>query len=262
MQRYGHPRDVNLARAVDRVLAAAGVDPTLHGVRREAAAIHAEDRAICRGIAAAGRPLIGEGCGVLTYCNAGALAVSELGTATAPMYAAHADGVRFRVYACETRPVLQGARLTAFELSRAGLDVTVICDGAAASLMATGRVNLVIVGTDRVCANGDVVNKIGTLGIAIAAHHFGIPFYVACPSSTWDAGTAAGSDVIIEQRSPDEVTEVRGVRIAAAGVAALNPAFDVTPAALISCVICEHGIARQPLARTLPEMFARRSRAS
>ena len=254
------PTAVNLAWAVQRV-ARAGATATAAefatALRREADAIHAEDRAICRGIGAAGQPLITPGIGLLTHCNAGALAVSELGTATAPMYLAHRAGVPFRVYADETRPVLQGARLTAWELQQAGIDVTLVCDNMAAHLMSRGLVDLVIVGTDRVTANGDVVNKIGTLGVAVLAKHFGVPFYVACPSSTWDPDTATGARVAIEQRRADEVTEVRGVRIAAPGVKVVNPAFDVTPAALVTGIITERGIVRASGTMSLGEMLAR-----
>ena len=253
------PTAVNLAwavRRVERAGRAALADDFTAALRREAEAIHAEDRAICRGIGAAGRPLITPGMGVLTHCNAGALAVSELGTATAPMYLAHRAGVGFRVYADETRPVLQGARLTAWELQQAGIDVTLICDNMAAHLMSRGMIDLVIVGTDRVTANGDVVNKIGTLGVAVLAKHFGVPFYVACPSSTSDPATARGADVVIEERRPDEVTEVRGVRITAPGMKVANPAFDVTPAALVTGIITERGIVRAAAGHTLGEALA------
>ncbi len=256
------PTAVNLAWAVERAAAAArhaAASGTAHphaALTAAAEAIHAEDRRQCRAIAAAGRPLIGEGAGVMTHCNAGALAVSELGTATAPMYAAHRDGVRFRAYACETRPLLQGARLTAWELSRAGIDVTVLCDSMAASLMASRAIDLVIVGTDRVTRNGDVVNKVGTLGHAIVARHFGVPFWVACPASSFDAATATGADVPIEQRSPEEVACYAGVRTAPVGVAAINPAFDVTPAALVTGFITDRGLLRPPFEATLAAAFA------
>lgn len=246
------PTAVNLAWALERVRRAAQhsnattVADLLAAITREAEAIHAEDREICRAIGAAGRHLITPGCGVLTHCNAGALAVSELGTATAPLYLAHGDGVRFRVYADETRPLLQGARLTAWELGAAGIDVTLICDNAAPRLMAEGLIDLVIVGTDRVTANGDAVNKIGTSGVAIAAHHFGIPFYVACPSSTFDPNTPTGADVVIEERSAAEVTHFGTERVAADGVKVRNPAFDVTPHALVSGFITDVGLISPP----------------
>jgi methylthioribose-1-phosphate isomerase len=187
---------------------------------------------------------------ILTHCNAGALAVSELGTATAPLYLAHAAGVPFRVFADETRPLLQGARLTAWELVQAGIDVTLICDNMAASFMAQGAIDLVLVGTDRVTRNGDVVNKIGTLNLAVLCRHFGVPFYVACPSSTYDPATPSGSDVPIEERDPAEV-----LGTAAARVPARNPAFDVTPAELVTGIITERGIARAPIADSLAALI-------
>ncbi len=246
------PTAVNLAWAVSRVRRAAEqsnaatVADLIAAITHEAEAIHAEDRAICRAIGAAGRPLITPDCGVLTHCNAGALAVSELGTATAPLYLAHGDGVPFRVYADETRPLLQGARLTAWELGSAGIDVTLICDNAAPRLMAEGLIDLVIVGTDRVAANGDVVNKIGTSGVAIVAHHFGIPFYVACPSSTFDPNTPSGAEVVIEERDGAEVTHFAAAHVAAEGIKVRNPAFDVTPHALVSGFITDVGLITPP----------------
>jgi methylthioribose-1-phosphate isomerase len=167
------------------------------------------------------------------------------------MYLAHQRGIRFRVYADETRPLLQGARLTAWELQSAGIDVTLITDNMAASVMARGLVDMVIVGTDRVTANGDVVNKIGTLGVAILARHFGLPLYVACPSSTIDLATATGAQVEIEERLPDEVTGFAGRRTAPQGMKVGNPAFDVTPHALVSGLITEHGIVSAPFERGL-----------
>jgi methylthioribose-1-phosphate isomerase len=244
------PTAVNLAWATGRLCARAAQEPTPAALEQEALAIHAEDRDICRRIGRHGQSLITPGCTVLTHCNAGALAVSELGTATAPLYLAHRAGVQFRVFADETRPLLQGARLTAWELSMAGIDVTLICDNMAATLMAGKEIDLVLVGTDRVTRNGDVVNKIGTLNLAILCRHFGIPFYVACPSSTFDAATATGAEVVIEERHPDEV-----LGRTAARVPVRNPAFDVTPAALVSGIITEHGVARGPLSRSLAAMF-------
>lgn len=258
--RAARPTAVNLAWALDRMLArlaaGRGDATTLLGLlEREASQIEAEDRAICQAIGEHGLALLHDGCGVLTHCNAGSLAVSERGTALAPLYAAAEHGIGVRIFADETRPVLQGARLTAWELDRAGLDVTLICDNMAASLMAAGEIDLVIVGTDRVTANGDVVNKIGTLGVAVLAHHFGIPFYVACPSSTFDPATASGHEVEIEQRDASEVTHMAGTAIAPAGIKVRNPGFDVTPAALVSGIITERGIARAPLASSLHEQL-------
>lgn len=244
------PTAVNLAWATRRLCRRGARQPELAAIQAEAKAIHAEDRAICRAIGEHGLPLIRPGTTILTHCNAGALAVSELGTATAPLYLAHAAGVPFRVFADETRPLLQGARLTAWELSEAGIDVSLICDNMAATLMAAGEIDLVLVGTDRVTRNGDVVNKIGTLNLAVLCQHFGVPFYVACPSSTYDPATATGADVIIEERA---ATEVLGT--AAARVPVRNPAFDVTPARLVSGIITERGIALAPLERNMAELL-------
>jgi methylthioribose-1-phosphate isomerase len=218
----------------------------------EAKRIHEEDRALCEGIGEHGMPLIREGCGVLTHCNAGALATTGIGTATAPIYAAHRAGIAFKVYADETRPLLQGARLTAFELQQAGVDVTLIMDSAAASVMSQGLVDVVIVGTDRVAANGDFANKIGTLGLAIAAQYYGIPFYVACPSSTLDLRTPSGSGIEIEERDAEEVTHLAGRRIAP----------DVTPHALVSGFVTERGIVHAPFERSLKTLFAAEGNAA
>ena len=234
--REARPTAVNLAWAVDRMLAAATKQENLIDAARS---IHEEDRAMCEAIGQHGAKLIKPGSSLLTHCNAGALAVSHLGTATAPMYVAHEAGVRFHVYVDETRPVLQGSRLTSWELSQAGIDHTLICDSVAAHLMADGAVNLVIVGADRVTANGDTVNKIGTRALAIVAHYHDVPFYVACPSSTFDPSTAAGSDVAIEERPGAEVTE--GIP-AVTGVKVRNPAFDVTPAELVTAYVTERGV--------------------
>lgn len=234
--REARPTAVNLAWAVDRMLAAATKQEDLIDAARS---IHEEDRAMCEAIGQHGAKLIKPGSSLLTHCNAGALAVSHLGTATAPMYVAHEAGVRFHVYVDETRPVLQGSRLTSWELSQAGIDHTLICDSVAAHLMADGAVDLVIVGADRVTANGDTVNKIGTRALAIVAHYHDVPFYVACPSSTFDPSTAAGSDVAIEERSGAEVTDHIP---AVTGVKVRNPAFDVTPAELVTAYVTERGV--------------------
>lgn len=212
-------------------------------LRREAQAIFDEDAAICRAIAAHGAPLIKDGMGVLTHCNAGWLATSELGTALAPIYAAQRQGKKFRVYCDETRPLLQGARLTAYELMSAKVETILLCDNMAASLMAAGRVDIIFVGADRVAANGDIANKIGTLPLAINAAHFNIPFYVCAPSSTLDHATPTGQQITIEQRDPLEITEMwYRERMAPAGVGVYNAAFDVTPRALITGLITEDGL--------------------
>ena len=248
--KAARPTAVNLAWAVDRLLRAAAAAPTYERLVAEAEAIHEEDRALCRAIGEAGRSLITPGARILTHCNAGALAVSELGTATAPLYLSHADGVPFKVYADETRPLLQGARLTAWELAEAGIDVTLLCDNAAASLMAAGEVDLVLVGTDRVTANGDVVNKIGTLNLALLCAHYDVPFHVACPSSTFDGATASGAEVVIEQRAAEEV-----LGTAAAEVPVYNPAFDVTPATLVSSLVTDRGMLEHPAGADLRAFF-------
>jgi methylthioribose-1-phosphate isomerase len=263
--KTSRPTAVNLGWALDRMLAfaranaaaATSADATalFDMLVVEARRIHAEDRMICRGIGESGEALIKEGCGVLTHCNAGALAASELGTATAPMYFAFRRGRRFRIYADETRPLLQGARLTAWELRNAGLDVTLICDDMAAYVMSKGLVDLCVVGCDRVAANGDVANKIGTLGVAILAEHFSIPFYVACPSSTFDLSTPTGAEIPIEQRGAEEVTAFGGRSTAPEGVKALNPAFDVTPHELVSAFITEKGIVGPDYGESLAKVF-------
>ncbi|HUX40097.1 MAG TPA: S-methyl-5-thioribose-1-phosphate isomerase [Rectinemataceae bacterium] len=259
------PTAVNLSWATGRMLsyardkaAEAGDSAALYRLLvDEARRIHAEDRAICRNIGEHGEALIKEGSGVLTHCNAGALATSELGTATAPMYIAFAKGRRFRVYADETRPLLQGARLTSWELQQSDLDVTLICDDMAAYVMSKGLVDLCVVGCDRVAANGDTANKIGTLGVAILARHFSIPFYVACPSSTIDFATATGEDIHIEERGEEEVTSFGARRTAPEGMKVRNPAFDVTPHELVSGFITEKGIVGPGYAENLARIFAK-----
>jgi methylthioribose-1-phosphate isomerase len=237
--KSSRPTAVNLAWAVDLLCAVA--NPSYQQLVETAEQIHRDDQAICLSIGRHGADLIGPQANILTHCNAGSLAVSRYGTATAPMYHQHQAGVSFHVYVDETRPLYQGARLTAWELDQSGIDVTLICDNMAATLMAQGKIDLVIVGTDRVTANGDVVNKIGTLSLAVLCNHFEVPFYVACPSSTFDASTPDGASVIIEERDPDEIRQSH-----AAQVNVYNPAFDVTPNALVTGIITEHGIATTP----------------
>ncbi|MGK0290333.1 MAG: methylthioribose-1-phosphate isomerase [bacterium] len=222
---------------------------------KEAEAIHQEDREICFQIGKNGESLIQDGMGVLTHCNAGALAVSELGTALSPIYSAHQKGVKFKVYADETRPLLQGARLTAWELQQAEVDITLICDNMAAHLMSQGLIQMVIVGTDRVAKNGDVANKIGTLGVAILAKYFNIPFYVACPSSTLDFSTPTGKEIVIEERGEDEVTFFGERRTGPEGIQVRNPAFDVTPNELVTAIITEKGLVSTPYETNLGKLF-------
>jgi methylthioribose-1-phosphate isomerase len=210
----------------------------------EALAIEGEDRRMCRAIGLAGSGLVGDGQGVLTHCNAGGLATADYGTALSVLFTAADQGRRFRVFVDETRPLLQGSRLTAWELQRHGLDVTLICDSMAAQVMKEGRVHLVVVGADRIAANGDTANKIGTYGVAVLAGAHGIPFYVAAPSSTFDLSLPCGDGIPIEQRDPREVTHGFGRPTAPDGVAVYNPAFDVTGHHLIAGIITEKGLIR------------------
>jgi len=210
----------------------------------EAHAVHEEDRATCRAIGRHGAELFCPGDGVLTHCNAGGLATSEYGTALACIFAACEQGKRLQVYVDETRPLLQGARLTAWELTQAGIDTTLICDSMAAQVMREGCVQAVITGADRIAANGDVANKIGTYGLALLAAAHDIPFYVAAPTSTFDLSLPTGEDIPIEQRAPEEITHGFGRPTAPAGVGVYNPAFDVTPAKWVRGIVTERGIIR------------------
>jgi len=216
---------------------------------REARAIHDQDRALCRAIGRHGAELIADDSGVLTHCNAGGLATAEYGTALAILFTCQDQGKRLHVYVDETRPLLQGARLTAWELVQRGIPTTLICDNMAAQVMREGKVQAVVVGADRIAANGDVANKIGTYGLAVLARAHGIPFYVAAPLSSFDLALASGDPIPIEQRPAEEVTHLAGQRIAPQGVAVYNPAFDVTPAHLITALVTERGIIR-PVERT------------
>lgn len=246
------PTAVNLAWAVERMLAVldkSDVDGTPGLTRRlveEALAIFDEDRELSRKIGENGARLIKDGYGVLTHCNAGGLATAQYGTALAIVYAAVESGKNVRVFAGETRPLLQGARLTAWELMARGVDVTLICDSAAASVMAAGRVDCVVVGADRIARNGDVANKVGTFPLALAARHHELPFYVAAPYSTLDRSLESGADIPIEERDGREVTEVMGRRTAPDGVRVMNPAFDVTPQRLVTAIVTNRGIHRPP----------------
>ena len=213
---------------------------------QEAIRIQNEDKAICRQIGENGAGLIKDNNGVLTHCNAGGLATADYGTALAVLFKAKEQGKRIKVYADETRPLLQGSRLTAWELMRAGIDVTLICDNMAAHVMKLGKVQCVIVGADRIAANGDTANKIGTYGVSILAKEHGIPFYVAAPVSTFDLSIKSGNDIPIEERSPEEVTNGFGKRTAPEGVKVFNPAFDVTPAKNITAIITEKGVIKNP----------------
>lgn len=252
------PTAVNLFWALDRMRAVgrrfdADVRKRLLAEARE---IHELDRRTCRAIGAHGAPLLADGQGVLTHCNAGALATSDYGTALGVLYAAQEQGKRLRVYVDETRPLLQGSRLTAWELHERGFDVTVICDSTAAQVMREGRIHAVIVGADRIATNGDTANKIGTYGVAVLAAAHGVPFYVAAPVSTFDLSLATGDAIPIEQRAAEEVSHGFGRATAPAGIDVYNPAFDVTPARLIRAIICERGVIAPVTTESIGEMLA------
>lgn len=256
------PTAVNLFWALDRLeqaadaALAAGADAVAVGerLRAEAAAVREEDVALGRALGAAGAVLLPDPARVLTHCNAGGLATGGYGTALGVVYAAVAAGKSVRVYADETRPLLQGARLTAWELQARGVPVTVLCEGAAAGLLRRGGVDAVVVGADRIARNGDTANKVGTYPLALAAREHGVPFYVAAPSSTFDAACPDGDAIPVEERDAAEVLGFRDIRWAPQGVSAWNPAFDVTPAALISAVITERGVHRPPYGPGLAEL--------
>ena len=255
------PTAVNLFWALNRMSKAAAdfvsgnpdasVEAFRHRLLREARAICDEDKRMCEAIGRHGERLIPSGGAVLTHCNAGALATAGIGTALAPMYLAHENGKRFRVYVDETRPLLQGARLTAWELMRAGIDTVLICDNMAASLMQVGNINAVITGADRIAANGDTANKIGTLALSVLAKHYDVPFYVAAPSSTFDMAIADGTQIPIEQRHAEEVRGFGVCGTAPEDVEVYNPAFDVTDAENITAVITEKGIIESPNTETI-----------
>lgn len=258
--RDARPTAVNLAWAVDRMARVAHahhgtVAAAVRTLEAEARAIHREDLAANMRMGSLGQVLLPDPCVVLTHCNAGALATSGYGTALGVVRAAVAAGKRISVIADETRPFLQGARLTAWELARDGIDVTLVADVAAGHLMARGRIQAVIVGADRISRRGDVANKIGTYQVACLARRHAIPFYVAAPYSTFDPQITDGADIPIEERSADEVLSVFGKRVAPRGARALNPAFDVTPASLVTAIITERGVVRPPLARNLGRLL-------
>lgn len=248
------PTAVNLFYALDRmqVVLEAHTDASADALRAallaEAEAIEAEDRESGRRLGEHGLSLFQDQMGVLTHCHAGGVATSGYGTALAPLLLAHTQGVRLHVFVDETRPLLQGSRITAWELGKAGVPATLITDSMAAHVMQQGKVNAVIVGADRIAANGDVANKIGTYALAVLADAHGIPFYVAAPLSTIDFDTPTGDAIVIEERTAGEVTHGFGRQTAPDGVQVYNPAFDVTPAQLVAAIITEHGIARAPYA--------------
>ncbi len=250
------PTAVNLSWAVRRMLQAAqGQEDPVAVLGRECRAIHEEDAAMCRAIAEHGLTLVNAGDGILTHCNAGQLATSQYGTALGPILLGQERGIPFRVFADETRPLLQGARLTAWELQRAGVDVTLICDNMASMVMKQGFVQACFVGCDRIAANGDAANKIGTSGVAVLAKHYGIPFYVLGPSSTIDLDCTTGADIPIEERPGQEIGSLwYREPMAPAGVKFYNPAFDVTDHALITGIVTETGVCYPPFTDALRRM--------
>ncbi|MHC4644244.1 MAG: S-methyl-5-thioribose-1-phosphate isomerase [Planctomycetota bacterium] len=257
------PTAANLFCAVERVrqrgheYATSRAEADLQGLREailnEADAIRQEDVEMCRRIGQNGEKFIGPGAGVLTHCNAGALATAGQGTALSVMFEAHGKGKNFKVYVDETRPLLQGARLTAWELLQANISATLICDNMAGWLMKQGEIDLVITGADRIAANGDTANKIGTYSLSVLAQKHNIPFYVAAPSSTFDLNIRSGDEIPIEQRAGDEVTRFAGREVAPNGIKVYNPAFDVTEASFIAAIITEKGVIEEPNAERISE---------
>ena len=259
------PTAVNLRWAVGEMLDAAKAHlkddraELLEALYRKAVDIHEDDIAKCTAISEYGLSLLHEGDGVLTHCNAGPLATSRYGTAQGPFLLAAERGIHIRVFADETRPLLQGARLTAFELQSSGVDVTLICDNMSSSVMQKGWVNAVFVGCDRVAANGDTANKIGTSVVAAVADHYKVPVYICAPTSTIDMDTSTGADIKIEERPAEEVTEMwYKERMAPEGVKVYNPAFDVTDHELIAGIVTEYGVARAPYETSLKEIFKKK----
>jgi methylthioribose-1-phosphate isomerase len=248
------PTAVNLRWAVDRL---GRVEPrTFEAWKAEADRVLAEDLAACKAIGRHGAALVPDGRGILTHCNAGGLATAGYGTALGVVRAALESGKRCAVFADETRPWLQGARLTAWELLQDGIPVTLLPDVAAGSLLASGRIGCVVVGADRIARNGDTANKVGTYPLALAAHAASVPFFVAAPTSSVDLAASSGAQIPIEERASTEVTHLAGSRVAAEGVQVFNPAFDVTPARYISAIVTERGVARPPFERTLHAFLA------
>ena len=262
------PTAVNLFWALERMERTALENRSLPApelkerLLKEALTILDEDRQVCRDIGRNGASLLKDGDAVLTHCNAGGLATADYGTALAVLFAAKEAGKRISAHVDETRPLLQGARLTAWELKQAGIPVTLICDSAAGAVMRQGRVNAVIVGADRIAANGDAANKIGTYALSVLARENKVPFYVAAPVSSFDLGIADGSQIPIEQRDEREVTCWGGRRIAPEGINVYNPAFDVTPAANITAIITEKGVIQKPTAAKIRKAIGGRARGA
>lgn len=262
------PTAVNLSWAVNRMLRCAeenngSRERMLTALRAECNAISDEDIATCRAISENGLTLVKSGDGILTHCNAGALAAVEYGTGLGTLLLGKERGWEFHAYCDETRPLLQGARLTSFELDHAGIDTTLICDSAASMLMKQGKIQACFVGCDRVAANGDVANKIGTRSVAVNAMYHGIPFYVFCPGSTIDFSCASGDDIVIEERGADEIREKFFAQpVAEKSVKCWNPAFDITDAKLVTAIVTERGIARYPYTESLRELYPDRKSPS
>ncbi len=256
------PTAVNLFNVLDAMKAVvrenpdASVETLKKLLTAKALAIYEEDRKVCRQMGKYGESLIRNSDNLLTICNAGALATVDYGTALGVMFAAHEQGKKFKVYACETRPLLQGARLTAWELVREGIDATLICDNMAATTMKQGKVNIVFAGADRIASNGDTANKIGTYSLAVLAQYHQIPFYIVAPSSTFDLKIKSGKEIPIEERNPSEVTSIAQRRIAPKKIKVFNPAFDVTDHFLISGIVTERGIIRPPFAENIKSAFS------
>lgn len=256
------PTAVNLSWALERMdrlcksMKEESVADIIVSLQKEALEIKNEDIRVCKAIGEYGLSLVKPGDGILTHCNAGQLATCKYGTATAPIYLGHERGYNFKVFADETRPLLQGARLTAYELHSAGVDVTLICDNMASTVMKNGWVNAVFVGCDRVAANGDAANKIGTSGVAAIAKYYGVPVYICAPTSTIDMNTPTGAEIKIEQRPAEEVTEMwYKERMAPNNVKVFNPAFDVTDHELIAGIVTEYGVAKAPYEKAFKEIF-------
>jgi methylthioribose-1-phosphate isomerase len=257
LMRKTRPTAVNLTWAIDRMkrrfedLLPRGAAEVKRGLVEEAVSMQREDIEINRRMGKNGAELVPDGARVLTHCNAGALATAGYGTALGVIRAAREAGKKVEVYADETRPFLQGARLTAWELAKDGIPVTLITDNMAGYLMAQGKIDMVVVGSDRIAANGDVANKIGTYSVAVLANEHRIPFYAVAPTSTFDLTLSSGDQIPIEQRDPAEVTHIQGIRIAPEGIQVVNPAFDVTPNRYVTAIVCESGVARAPYVEQL-----------
>jgi len=255
---FSRPTAVNLVKQLRRVerlvesLAGEPLSQIVDAMRKEAESIRDEDVEMCRAISEFGLELIRDGFGILTYCNAGPIATSRYGTGLGPIFLAHERGWDLNVFCCETRPLLQGARLTTYELSKAGIECTLICDNMVSSVMSHGMIDAVFVGCDRVARNGDVANKIGTSSLAIQAKHYSIPLYVFCPSSTFDPDCMTGEDIEIEHRNPGEIKELYFSKpISPAGVKCYNPAFDITDHRLVTAIITEKGVCKPPYIESL-----------